>query len=380
MTQAIDFTVPILRDRPTAEEPLRGLPALARVALMGAERIRAEACRPRVYAWHEIVERGIGQVVGLVGPPGHGKTELAMMLLAARMHVGEPLSVLGREVTPAPIGQYGLAIEAEHGEGSASRRYLRAVEMVGASEGALGRIIIIARKNVLLGDEVWQDVAKLIAAGLVSDVLIDSLARVARADANDEQAQAAIFDELHRVIESSPAPEKPIVWLVAHTRKKEGEIDITDMSGSAQRVAQLDVGIVVTAKRDSSGKVTSSTASFKRLREGDPDRWPDAIEFAIRREGDRYVCEHSAPQSTPDDLPLEDRIVEILRTHGRVTKNRIRVLTRRNKADIETAITSLFAARRIRSAEVEVKGTTYPAFELRHSTPYETPYVATPDV
>ncbi len=346
--------VKAIREQPTADEPLRGLPALAKVAIVGRECITELAARPVVYIWQDIAIVGI--VVVLAGGPGSGKTTLLFLVVAARLNRGAPVRVLGREVTPAPDGRFVVIIEAEHSDSSAARKLTKSLRLLGVDQEALDRAILVARRSVRIGSPEWQDVERLIGAGLVSDVVLDTLARVAPADANNEQEQVAIFDRIARAIELAPTRDtRPTAWVAAHTRKGEA-IDLDDVSGSAQRTGQADTVVLVTAeKRD--GRVVSSKATFAKLRE-DPDEWPMPVEYSVTTT--RIVELGTAAE---DGRPLEERILERLAL-GAQTKNALKSALGRNPADLEAALSALFTARRIRTTDIQVRGRPFKAFEL----------------
>src|SRR5258708_1559822 len=186
---------------------------------------------------------------------GCGKTSLLFLLVAARMNPGSPVAVLGRYVTPAPVGKWIVLIEGEIDDLATARKIRAALAMLGIDEAALDRIIIVARKGVYVGDPAWVDVETLIAIGLVSDVFVDTLARATRADSNDEQEQAAVFERVTMAIQLAPSvDERPICWTAAHTRKGDG-MELDEISGSAQRVAQMDSVLMVRATKTATGKV-----------------------------------------------------------------------------------------------------------------------------
>ncbi|MGH7434554.1 MAG: AAA family ATPase [Polyangiaceae bacterium] len=341
--------------RPTADEPLLGLAHLAKVAVIGRERIVELASRRVVYVWQDIAILGI--VVVVAGGPGSGKTTLLFLIIAARLNRGCPVLVLGRTVTPAPTGTYVVVIEAEHSDSSAARKLVQSCRLLGVDEAALDRVILVARRSVRIGSPEWVDVETLISAGLVSDVLLDTLARVAPADANSEQEQVAIFDRIAKAIECAPSAEtRPVVWVAAHTRKGEA-VRLDDVSGSAQRTGQADTVILVNAeKRD--GRVVSSKVVFDKLRE-DPETWPAPVEYTVAR--DRVV---SVGTPTEDSRPLEQRILERLAL-GPQTKNGLRQALGRNANDLESAVTNLFGEKAISATTVRVRGHARRAFVLR---------------
>jgi hypothetical protein len=328
---------------------------------MGQARFLELAARPVVYLWQDIAIAGI--IVVLAGGPGSGKTTLLFLFIAARLNTGAPVKVLGRDVTPAPAGTFFVLLEAEHAEESTARKLLKSLRLLGVADSALDRLILVARKGVRIGSSAWEDVEKLIAAGLVSDVAIDTLARVAPADANDEADQVEIFERVSQAIEGAPEGRKPLVTVVMHTRKTNGATPgLEDVSGSTQRTGQGDAVLMVSAERRD-GRVTSSRVTFQKLRE-EPDEYPPPCEFVVEK--DRVIF-GNAP-SEKDDRPLEERILERL-AMGAKTKNKLSKDLKRNPKDIDDALSPLFATQRIRSTTVNVRGVERKAVELRAPRP-----------
>lgn len=258
------------------DELLADCEHLRPLVVVGARRLRDLAQQPIEWAWKDYAVAGT--INGLAGPPSGGKTTLLFLLLLARAATGEPVELLQRRVVPAPTGRYVVLIEGEHGDKSAARKLVSSAELLGLGDDALNRIILVARKNVLVPSAPWLDVVKLIAAGLVGDIGIDTLARCTQGDANSEQDQVEIFAELARAIEKAPVDAHPTVWTVMHTRKK-GADALEDVSGSAQRVGQSDAVIMVSANREdgASSKVTSSTIKLVKAREDPEDYPPDML-------------------------------------------------------------------------------------------------------
>ena len=213
-------------DGPTPANPLHGLDKLAAVAVYGRNRILELAAKPVVYLWQDIALAGI--VVVIAGGPGGGKTTLLFLLLAARLNRGAPVKLLGREVTPVPAGRFVVLIEGEHGATSTMRKLVRSLRILGIDDGGLDHVIVVARKSVRIGSAEWDEVGRMVSAGLVSDIALDTLARVAPSDANEQKEQVAVFDTIAQTIDLAPTEEtKPVVWTVAHTRKGGGAISST---------------------------------------------------------------------------------------------------------------------------------------------------------
>lgn len=346
--------------QPTATDPLCGLVSLAKVALLGRDAILSKAIEPIPYIWQDIAVAGT--IVVLAGGPGEGKTTLLFLLLVARMNQGENVALFGRQILKAPECRWIVLLEGEHGEISASRKLLRSCEIMGVHDAALSRIIIIARKAVHIGSPEWADVGRLVGAGLVSDIAIDTIARVAPADGNDEASQVAIFDLVARTIELAPSEEtKPIVWAVAHTRKNGTTGDLSDVSGSVQRVGQADTVLLIKGEK-LNGRVVSSTCTFSKLRE-EVDEHPMPVTWSLVREGARRSLKVQGEQPK-DEGPLEEKVAARLEL-GPSTKNQLRDHLKRSSADIEEALSALFAAKRIRTTDIMVRGKPVRAFELR---------------
>lgn len=335
---------------------LRDLPALAKVAVVGADRIRELAQRRVVYIWADIVIPGI--VVLLAGGPGEGKTTLLFLILAARMNLDGPVTMLGRQIQPAPTGRYVVIIEGEHAEGSASRKLVRSFGLLGLNDQGLERAILVARKAVRIGSPEWADVVTLSSRGLVSDIAIDTVARVAPADADNEREQVAIFDAVAQAIEAAPdGQDKPVVWAVAHTRKNAQSGDLADVSGSTQRTGQVDTVLMVKGERVE-GRTVASKVTFAKLRE-EPDDYPSPVTFSIV---DGRVT--TSDGQDRDDRPLEVRITELLHS-GPMTKTALATALKRSGAAIDEALSNLFSARAVRTDTREVRGRPRKAIALR---------------
>jgi hypothetical protein len=346
---------------PSVEEPLRGLKFLGPLALIGRDRLVALASRAISYVWMDIVVAGI--IVVIAGAPGDGKTTILFLILVARLNTGAPVAVLGRIVIPAPSGKFVVLIEGEHSESSTARKLRRSMALLEVDEDALDRIIVIARKAVLLGSVEWADVVKLIRAGLVSDIALDTLSRVAPGDSNDEREQVAIFNLIAAAIESAPeASEKPVAWVVAHTKKNGAGGDLADVSGSVQRTGQADTVLMVKGER-CDGRIVSTRVTFAKLRE-DPDDYPMPVSFSIVKDERGAPLLRIGGPPADDNRPLEARVVDALRS-GPKTKNSLSTLLARSAVDIERALTTLFGEKAIRTVEVKIGGRPFRAFEIR---------------
>jgi hypothetical protein len=354
----------VATDVPTSAEPLRGLLHLGPLALLGRQRILALGAAQVAYVWDQIAVQGT--VVLIAGPPAEGKTTLLFLILACRLTREAPVALLGRLVTPAPVGTWVVLIEGEHSEGSTSRKLTKSLRTLGIDDGALDRIIIVARKAVRLGSPEWNDVERMVAQGIVSDIGIDTVARVAPADANDEREQVAIFDAVAQAIERAPAPgNAPTVWAVSHTRKGDRTATLADVSGSVQRVGQAD-SVLLVAGEKVGGRTVSTTVTFAKLRE-DPDNYPLPMTFSLQADATGTPLldvTDATVASQRDKGSLEREITHLLR-EGPSTSNNLASRLGRSGTDIEAALTNLFAARAIQSTTLRVRGRDRKAF-ARH--------------
>lgn len=268
------------------KSPLEGLKHLGPVATVGAKALRALAAQPVTWAWDDFVPAG-GAIAVLAGPSSEGKTTLGFLILLARLS-SQPLMLCGRTIRPAATGTFAVLIEGEHGDVSTARKLVNSAALLGLGDDALERVIVVARKALLLGSPEWRDVERLIARGLVCDAMVDTLARCAPGDANSEAEQVAAFATLAAAIERAPSvTTRPTMWVVAHTRKGDAS-SLDDVGGSMQRVGQADSVIMVRAERADSGQVVASRVRLMKARE-EPREWPeehrlvlcgDRIEFA----------------------------------------------------------------------------------------------------
>lgn len=363
-------------EQPSAESPLRGLVHLSRVAVIGAKRIRELAgVRPH-FVWNPVAVAGT--IVLIAAGPGEGKTTLLFLVLAARANLGPSVQVLGREVEPAPAGMWIVLIEGEHSESSAARKLLRSGALLGIDDDeSLDRVILIARKAVRLGSPEWGDVVRLVGAGLVSDIAIDTVARVAPSDSDSEREQTAIFELVAQAIDAAPSEQtKPTVWANAHTRKNGRTGDVSDVAGSVQRTGQADSVLMLEGEKVE-GRTVSTKVVFAKLRE-EPDEYPLPVTFAI--DGDELRTSQTGKDE--DERPLETRIFELLTVRPQ-TANALATALKRSTADVQAAISNLFSAHQITSTTVTVGGRERRAFMPKnHPTraPDARPHPTAPDV
>lgn len=325
---------------------LASSPELAKIALCGAAEIVASSLVPPAWAWQGVANEG--GITMLAGPPSGGKTTLACCLLLLRASV-EGGMLLGRYVRPMRPGRVALLIEAEHSGPSISRKLVRTCKLLGLPESTLDRIIVVARKGLVHGDFRWLEVETLVKSNVVSDVMLDTLARVAPLDANDERAQTQLFSTLSALLEAA-APEA-VIWLVAHTRKPakgEDEPTIADVSGSTARTGQCDsVALILSNKVD--GKAVSSTIHWPKIREAEEHVAPTTYAIA---HGEIEVIEapEHAPKGRPspfNDQDLETAIIVADREQPGLSANNLQKQVPGNRPRIMALIGTLRTEGRI---------------------------------
>lgn len=346
-----------------ADGPLRGLGHLAQVATVGYAALVNATAKPIRWVWRGIVSEENQVEIG--GPSGGGKTTLSTLFVAALANAKEPVQLFGREVTPVRPGQFVVFVQEENGKHSLRKKVETACDVQGLPRAeTLDRVIFIIRRNVRVGDPVWQDLLELGRRGLIGAIFIDSRARVLRnGESNREEDQAAVSDALFALIETAHAP----AFVVSHTRKG-GATSIEDLAGSLQRGAGADVILLVEAKRDTGGRVIASTVTCVKIRD-DVEEHPSPVEFTIGRDaGGLAALTCSMP--TEDSRPVEERILEVLRRDGATTRSDLASKLGRNKADLQPYLDTLFAAGRLSGAKVRRKnGREYSAIDLRRAPP-----------
>jgi len=272
---------PSVEWRPSVADRISGLPQLSKIALSDGAQYRKLADQKIVYTWQDVLVAGTIGV--LAGAPGSGKTTLAYLYAAMRASRGRSFELLERVVYAADETQSLVIIEAEHSEPSAARKLLASLKLLEIDDSVLKdhRVITIARKAVTLGSPAWLEVVQLMAAGLVSDLIVDTVARFAPADANAEAEQVAIYDKIAQALEQARKDRPlPTCLLVAHTRKGAASEDIEGVSGSTQRVGQADTVLLAEATREG-GRVLATRVTVVKLREDPGDRWPLPMSFSI---------------------------------------------------------------------------------------------------
>lgn len=326
--------------------PLASYPELQKVALVGASEILAESTKPTRWAWDGIVEEG--SVCMLAGAPGGGKTTLMFLVLVLR---ASPRGgdLFGASVAGARKGSYVVLIEGEHGSPSACRKLVNSCRLLGAPTTVLNRVIVIARKAVLIGDARWKEIVRMVAAGVVSDIAIDTIARCAPGDGSSEKEQTAIMHTVAEAIEAAPTVEqRPVAWINAHTRKGESTGTVDDVSGSAARTAQCDAVALVTPNRED-GRMVSSTITWAKVREA--DEVPDPCTYIVR--GDSFAIVEGPTGTRRRRLPeedLDDSVYEkISMNPGIHGADAINDLLKKRRKDVGSSVRRLLESNRIRS-------------------------------
>lgn len=318
----------------TLDTTIAGLKHLGPLIISGAARLQELAAKPVDWIWQDIA---VGNTVCvLAGPSTGGKTTLAFLLALARANTGAPIAVCGRLVKPAPMGQRILLLEAEHNEESASRKILKSARLLGIGPEAVDRILLVARKTVKLGSPAWNDAVKLIKAGLISDIFVDTLAKMSNGDANSEQAQIENFDLIVDALEAG----KPMGWVLVHTRKGD-PTSLDDISGSNQRVAQADSVVLVKPERDDNNQVVASTMALLKARE-EPDSWPDKARIVVSDDAVQFSTSGGADALPPGVSPLGGKILKFLRLQSELRGvNYIAKGVSRNKDDVIDELNAL---------------------------------------
>ncbi|MFI5297769.1 MAG: AAA family ATPase [Polyangiales bacterium] len=301
------------------------------------------------------------------GPSGEGKTTFAILFAVARANpTGRPVRLLGRDVTPADVGQRVIFVEEENGLHNMRRKLEEACDALGLPvRETIDRMILLVRAGVISGDDKWEAIRALGRRKLIGLVVIDSRARILRGgESNSEDDQAAISNELHRLVEDSGAP----VLVVSHTKKGEkGSTPdaLTDVSGSVQRAGGADVVLLVTARRNARGEVLCSRMKFAKLRDN-PGEHPALVTYTLKRDQDgHHTIESDASEPAfDDDESVIERVFSIIETSGDhgITKTGIGTMSKDGGRPqiggkrLEPVLSELCAAKRIDSLDRLVNG------------------------
>jgi AAA domain len=287
---------------------------LKAISVSGDE-IAAAGDTPIAWAWDQAAP--VGGTILLAAGPGAGKTMLAFLLMACRAQTN-PIDLLGRTVFPAPPGQWIVIIEMEHSPRSAARRMLRALGLLALK--TLPRTLIVCKDSVRVGDAKWQWVSNAIKAGLVSDVVLDTIASTTTEKANDEQEQINLFNKLKVVQRTAPDTSPLTFWILAHLRKSskvaDDNVTMEGVSGSAQRTGQVDTVILATADRDKeTRKVKSVSLVFEKTREEPTDPYCEdgipPIKYRIHG-GKLYLLSETVAKKRLDRETKEKKLLDYL--------------------------------------------------------------------
>lgn len=346
-------------------KPQAPLPPGLENALVGFDEIDDVASEAIEWAWEGIyaVDHGIE----CAGASYSGKTTLGFLLAAAHAHVGEPVEVLGRRVTPVPEGKSVVIVEEENSQRSCRDKLIASCEMLGIEpRAALDRIVLIARCGMQVGDPQWRALLALAAADRIGFTLIDSRARVFNGGSANAEEDQCTRDVL-QLMNHSGGP----VFIVSHTRKPSGmrsggarRLALEDVSGSHQRAAWADVVLLVSAERDEADRVLSSTVRVGKLRDAVDDH-PEPVTFSIAKDQQgRWRCAVNA-SAREADQPVHERVFELLRREGEKTKTELRTALSTSGATIERALSVLFKERRVRKREALASGKRVSKFAAR---------------
>jgi hypothetical protein len=318
------------------------------IAVTGNE-IDEAAEEPVDWVWEPYVASGSICLIG--GNTTGGKTTFAFLLLAARCSP-RPIDFLEHTLTPAPPSRYIVIIEPEHSRGSAARKLLRSARLLDLDPELVSRrILLVAGGSSLnVGDARWRQLCELIAGGLVSDVLLDTIASTTIEEANDEQEQAKLFTKLRLAIDSAPSSAPPpMIWALAHKRKGKSddeELDATAISGSLQRAAQSNTILMIRSNRRDH-RIVSATVFFAKTKE-DPIGGFSDTDLIPKT----YIVSHNRFQlQNPKkaDKPLIDRITDLLASApDGLSANAISTALKRSFKDVKTALDQLLKTKKVR--------------------------------
>lgn len=290
---------------------------LKAISVVGDE-IGVAGEQPVSWAWDQAAPTG-GTVL-IASGPGVGKTMFIFMLMACRAQLA-PYELLGRTVFPANPGQWIIIVEMEHSPRSAARRMKRAMALLKLEK--LPRTMIVCKDSVRVGDSKWQWIVNGIKGGLVSDVVLDTIASTTTEKANDEQEQINLFNKLKAVQRSAPDATPVTLWILAHLRKSSKTADdnatMEGVSGSAQRTGQVDTVILATAERDKeTHAVKSVSLVFEKTREEptDPDCENGIIPIKYRiNDGKLFLLSETPAKRRLDREAKEKKLLTFLEAH-----------------------------------------------------------------
>lgn len=357
------------RRRAPAPEPPKVPSTLAAISVTGyaASRAVLESASAVPWVWSGIIASG--HAVEVCGPSASGKSTFTTLLAVATANPGEPVQLLGREVTPIAPGKAVLLVNEENGRASAVRQIDRAIEVLGLPpEQTWERVMLVSRAGVrarpLTGDEVqapargdkWAAIVRAARDGAFGLVVLDTRAKifVGLGASRDEEAGADASAMVTRLAEVAGCP----VIVVSHTRKGGGE-DLDDVSGSVQRAAGADVVLIVRAKKSRGGGVESSRIAVAKLRDDDGGEWPEPMAFTLAREDEHWTLSSAAEDDDGDedgDGAAHERVHALLTRRGEMTGRQIRDELRMSNKALTEALRVLGAERRLTSSTRSVGG------------------------
>lgn len=363
---------------------------LQEISLHGRQ-IAEAADEPIDWLWRPYLVTGTLALFG--GDPGSGKTTLVFLAMAqrARTRVSEVL-FLGAPLKTAPPGKYIVIVEGEHRPSSAARKLRRVIHQLGLHEEEaeiFDRVYLVTQKSVTVGDSHWTNILALVKAGLVSDVVLDTLASTTHTtDSNKEQDQVKLFGDLANAIRESPNQNSLTLWLLAHMRKKSGGasevgLGLQDVAGSVQRTGQVDTVGIVEHRKSSKGSSRYAVLNFVKLREEPTDLNEEVrTEIGYRLRGTlelvgldgkplRVVPAASVSRATqgPPADPAE-LFLEVFAAQGGapITRRQLRDLVGGRPKTINDLIQEALKAGKIEVLTIDASGNVTEAFRLKNVT------------
>jgi AAA domain len=331
---------------PPPEDPQALLKKFLEIGITSKE-IEKAADEPIDWVWSPYVTSG--SICLVAGNTSGGKTSFIFLLLTARL-ADDPIEFLGHHVATTPKEQYVIVVEPEHSKGSSARKFRKSAKILGLDPNRIfDRLIIVSGSNALLvGDGRWKQLCGLIAAGLVSDVLLDTIASTTTQKGSDEQAQSELFAMLRSAIEHRPdGVSPPVIWPLTHTRKVgqdgEEEIDLAAVSGSLQRAAQSNTVLMLRSNRKDY-RIVSATVFFLKTKEEPPEGFKDH-DLSPKT----FIATHDRLQLIGKKITgLPDVILDMLWLCPEgLSITGIAERVKRNKTDVRVALDKLVAAEKV---------------------------------
>jgi energy-coupling factor transporter ATP-binding protein EcfA2 len=326
----------------------------------GYARSREVLAVPVAWVWHGYIAST--HAVELCGATGDGKSTLAALMAAALAATpGEPVKLLGREVTPMALGKQALLVNEENGERSAVAGIDRAIEVLGLSlEQTWDRIALLSRAGVRAGWDdgetepgaLWPAIVKGAKAGMFGAIFLDTRAKIFAGfgESKDEGAQANASTMITKLVDVARCP----VIVLSHPPKAETS-GTAAVSGSVQRAAGADAILFVSARR-SEGRVVESTVTLLKQRDDDGEDWPSAASFSLVKRGGVWTLTEGEGSAEGASEPAVDRIVKLLASEGELTQRQIRDQLKLNNETVSKSLNALDTLRRVRRRTVTIGG------------------------